>query len=169
MSCSHLYLDLHLLVFHYSLSYIMHIYHDYLLDLHMMYYYSMLLSFHLVSNMFTSHFRLFHSSLCYMFIVFMLPYPTYSVHYNFLSLCSVQQNFMLHLYIISNMFMPHLLTSLISSLILMLINLSLLSLNLPLLALSFTNNMLLLLLNLYISMLLFDFMFSSCLYYLMSL
>ena len=129
----------------------------------------MLTSFHLLLYMF--HYLLYHNSLYYMFHYFMLSSHTYYTPYNYALSRSLHQNFMLHLYIIDNMFLLHLLSYSIIHLIsnyLDLLPLSSLSHSRSLAA-SFTNSMLLLLLNLYISMSLFVSSPSSYLYLLMLL
>ena len=101
----------------------------------------------------------------------MLSSHTYYTPYNYALSRSLHQNFMLHLYIIDNMFLLHLLSYSIIHLIsnyLDLLPLSSLSHSRSLAA-SFTNSMLLLLLNLYISMSLFVSSPSSYLYLLMLL
>ena len=129
----------------------------------------MLTSFHSLLYMF--HYLLYRNSLCYMFHYFNLSSHTYYKLYNYLSLHSYNPNFMPHLYIIDNMFMLHLSSCSIMRFMLMMLDLLPYSLssNLPLLASSFTNSMLLLILNLYISMSLSDSLISMYLYYSMSL
>ena len=95
---------------------------------------------------------LFHNSLYYMLMLFMLPYPTYSLPDTSHTWYLLSPNFTLHLYMPTNMFHFHLLSDLISSPMLTLINLWSLLLNLLPLAHLFTNSMLLLILNHYISM-----------------
>ena len=114
-------------------------------------YLPMLTLFHLLLCMF--HYLLHHNSLLYMFHYFMLSSLTYYAPYNYAILHSYNPNFMLRLYIINSTFMPHLSSYLIMHLILNYLDLLLLSLSLmlPLLVSSFTNNMLLPLLHLYIS------------------
>ena len=132
-------------------------------------YLTMLTSFHLLLYMF--HYLLLRNYLYYMFHYFTLLFLAYYKLYNYLSLHSYNPNFMPHLYIIDNMFMLHLSSYSIMHFMLMMLDLPQLSLssNLPLLASSFTNSMLLLILNLYISTSLSDSPISMYLYYSMSL
>ena len=123
-------------------------------------YLPMLTLFHSLLYMF--HYLLHHNSLLCMFHYFMLSSLTYYTPYNYAILHSYNPNFMLHLYIIIDMFMLHLSFCLIMHLILNYLDLLLLSLSLmlPLLASSFTNSMQLLILHLYISTSLSDSLIS---------
>ena len=129
----------------------------------------MLTSFHLRLYMF--HYLLHRNSLCYMFHYFTLSSHTCYTPYNYALSRSYNPNFTPHLYIIDNMFMLMLSSYSIMHLILNYLDLLPLSLssNLLMLASSFTNSMLLPLLNLYILMSLSDFTSSNYLYYSMSL
>ena len=117
------------------------------------------------------HYLLYRNSLLCMFHYFSLSSHTYYTPYNYALLHSLLQNFMPHPYIINSMFMLHLSFYSIMHLMPMPSNLllySLLSHSLPLVA-SFTNNMLLPLLNLYTSTSLSDSSLSNLTYYSMSL
>ena len=124
-------------------------YHNYYLGyrIHLL----MLYLFHLVLYM-LEHFFVYNYWYCKLSL-FIIHSPPYYIPCNCVLLYSYNPNFMPHLYIINSTFMPHLSSYSIIHSILNYLDLLLLSLSLmlPLLVSSFTNNMLLLILHLYIS------------------
>ena len=121
MSHYYLYLDYLLsLIMQIGSSSFIYMYHVMLVDLHIFIHYSMLMSYssllYMVIVMFIPH----HSMLSYTSLVPLplMSYPTYSAHYNYYTPdLLLYLYFMHHLYISNNMFSPHLLSFLYSSLL----------------------------------------------------